>query len=130
MRPNSINTYVVKIWIDILGSGENSTDIDPSAKIHHNIKRLSHFIQESNSDSGRGFIKEVSFSPDGLLLASPYDCGVRLLSFSENIEDLSTCAAPSLDDPPRELHVVGTIADCHKEVVLSTAFSPHNFLDS
>jgi len=110
------------------GSGENSTDIDPSAKIHHNIKRLSHFIQESNSDSGRGFIKEVSFSPDGLLLASPYDCGVRLLSFSENIDDLSTCAAPSLDDPPRELHVVGTIADCHKEVVLSTAFSPHNFL--
>ena len=95
----------------------SAAETDPSAKIHHNIKRLSHYIQESNSDSGRGFIKEVSFSSDGLILASPYDCGVRLLSFNNKIEDLSTCAAPSLETPPRELHVVGTIADCHKEVI-------------
>ena len=53
---------------------------------------------------------------------------VRLISFNYKIEDLSTCAALSLDEPPRELHAVGTIADCHKEVVLSPAFSPNNFL--
>ena len=52
---------------------------------------------------------------------------VRLISFNYKIEDLSTCAALSLDEPPRELHAVGTIADCHKEVVLSPTFSPNNF---
>ena len=76
---------------------------------------------------GKGFIKEVSFSPDGLILASPYDHGVRLLAFNDKLEDLSYCSPSQLSDPPRELYVVGTNRDCHQEVVLSTAFSPHHY---
>ena len=76
---------------------------------------------------GKGFIKEVSFSPDGLILASPYDHGVRLLAFNDKLEDLSYCSPSQLSDPPRELYVVGTNRDCHQEVVLSTAFSPIHY---
>ena len=76
---------------------------------------------------GKGFIKEVSFSPDGLILASPYDHGVRLLAFNDKLEDLSYCSPSQLSDPPRELYVVGTNRDCHQEVVLSTAFSPVHY---
>ena len=76
---------------------------------------------------GKGFIKEVSFSPDGLILASPYDHGVRLLAFNDQLEDLSYCCPDQLGDPTRELHVVGTNKDCHSEVVLSTAFSNHHY---
>lgn len=91
------------------------------ARIHHNTKRLTHYVKESNQ--GRHFIKEVSFSPDGIVLASPFGLGVRLLSFNQRLEDLSVCR----QDTPTTLNVVGNIADCHKDVVLSTAFSPHQF---
>ena len=77
---------------------------------------------------GRGFIKEVSFSHDGLVLASPYDSGVRLLSFNPEMEDLSYRHPNSLDEKAQELNVVGHIEHCHDEVVLSTSFSPHHFL--
>ena len=33
------------------------------AKIHQNVARLTHFIEESNT--GKGFIKEQCFSPCG-----------------------------------------------------------------
>ena len=60
-------------------------------------------------------------------MASPYDHGVRLLAFNDKLEDLSYCSPSQLSDPPRELYVVGTNRDCHQEVVLSTAFSPHHY---
>ena len=139
------------------GVNKDTSEINlENAKIHHNVKRLTHYLQESNSDQvssislsvpevhlctissfsrknvifffqGKGFIKEVSFSPDGLILASPYDHGVRLLAFNDKLEDLSYCSPSQLSDPPRELYVVGTNRDCHQEVVLSTAFSPHHY---
>jgi len=130
--------------------GASGSSSSPSGRIHHNTKRLTHYIKESYSNQvvkkfpthpfvqseyeitfilqGRGFIKEVCFSSDGLLLASPYDNGVRILSFNQNLEDLSFCHTPNLEDPPKQLHVVGTITEGHKDVVLSTAFSPNHYL--
>ena len=76
--------------------------IPKDAKIRKNIPRLTHYIEESNT--GKGFIKEQSFSPCGRFLASPFGYGVRLLAFSERGSDLSDCP-PS---QPQILHEVGT----------------------
>ena len=98
-----------------------STHIPSSARLHRNVQRLTHYIEESNT--GRGFIKEVSFSPDGKILCSPHGNGLRLLSFDEGCSDLAACVPTA----PRELHRLGTLSDCHDSCVLATAFSPHHF---
>ena len=97
--------------------------IPKDAKIHRNVPRLTHFIEESNK--GKGFIKEISFSPCGRFIASPFSYGVRLLSFSASCSDLSDCY--SRDGTVVKLHEVGSKFS-HNDVVLSTAFSPHHWL--
>ena len=112
--------------------------IPKDAKIRKNIPRLTHYIEESNT--GKGFIKEQSFSPCGRFLASPFGYGVRLLAFSERGSDLSDCHSSQ----PQILHEVGTklghndvsvdlmanivLSIIIPQVVLSTAFSPHHWL--
>jgi len=95
--------------------------IPKDARIHKNVNRLTHFIEESNT--GKGFIKEQSFSPCGRFIASPFAYGVRLLGFSEQGSDLSSCV-PS---EPVRLCELGTKLG-HNEVVLSSAFSPCHWL--
>jgi len=95
--------------------------IPKDARIHKNVKRLTHYIEESNT--GKGFIKEQSFSPCGRFIASPFGYGVRLLGFSEKGTDLSSCV-PS---EPVRLYELGTKLG-HNEVVLSSAFSPCHWL--
>jgi len=95
--------------------------IPKDARIHKNVKRLTHYIEESNT--GKGFIKEQSFSPCGRFIASPFGYGVRLLGFSERGTDLSSCV-PS---EPVRLYELGTKLG-HNEVVLSSAFSPCHWL--
>ncbi|XP_055850928.1 DDB1- and CUL4-associated factor 10 homolog [Episyrphus balteatus] len=90
--------------------------------ILQNPSKLMYYIQESNE--GRGFIKESCFSSDGRIICSPYKNGVRLLSFSENCsEHPSQYMNAELKRSPRPLFEVKTI-DCHKDIVLSTSFSP------
>ena len=111
--------------------------IPKDAKIRKNIPRLTHYIEESNT--GKGFIKEQSFSPCGRFLASPFGYGVRLLGFSERGSDLSDCPPTQ----PQLLHELGTklghndVSNSNSifsftnwilQVVLSTAFSPHHWL--
>ena len=110
--------------------------IPKDAKIRKNIPRLTHYIEESNT--GKGFIKEQSFSPCGRFLASPFGYGVRLLGFSERGSDLADCPPTQ----PQVLHELGTKlghndvripTSFHEitfllQVVLSTAFSPHHWL--
>lgn len=91
-------------------------------KIHKNICRLSHFIEEPNV--GRGFIKELCFSSDGRLICSPFGFGVRLLAFSPNCSELSTCVPKQ---GPVKLFEVGT-NECHGDIVVSTKFSPRHCL--
>ncbi len=96
-------------------------DVPPGARVHHNNSRLSHYLKESNT--GRGYIKEVSFSPDGRLLCSPCGRGLRLLAFNERCDDLSGC----VPEAPKQLCVVSAFEDCHREAVLSSSFAPYGF---
>jgi len=87
-------------------------------KIHKNVNRLTHFIEEANV--GRGYIKELCYSSDGRIICSPFSHGVRLLSFSPNCDELSTLL-PKL--PGVKLHEIGTNVS-HSNIVLCTKFSP------
>ena len=60
----------------------NRRNLPKDARLHHNSQKLTHYLQESNQ--GRGFIKEVSFSPDGRIIASPFAYGIRLLAFNSD----------------------------------------------
>jgi len=97
--------------------------IPKDAKIHLNVPRLTHYIEESNQ--GKGFIKELSFSPDGRFIASPFAHGVRLLAFSDKCSDLSDCAPE--ESSPVQLYEVGAKYS-HNETVLATAFSPCHWM--
>ena len=91
--------------------------IPKDAKIHKNVPRLTHYIEESNQ--GKGFIKEQSFSPCGRFIASPFGHGVRLLAFSESCTDLAYCAPPP--SSPVKLYEVGGVGKYgHNEVGLVT----------
>ncbi|XP_052007307.1 DDB1- and CUL4-associated factor 10-like isoform X2 [Xyrauchen texanus] len=79
--------------------------------------RLTHYIEEANV--GRGYIKELCFSPDGRLICSPYGYGVRLLAFDENCAELADCM-PVRTAVLREVRSIYS----HSDVVLTTKFSP------
>lgn len=79
--------------------------------------RLTHYIEEANV--GRGYIKELCFSPDGRLICSPYGYGVRLLAFDENCGELADCL-PVQTSCLREIRSIYS----HSDVVLTTKFSP------
>ncbi|XP_067007174.2 DDB1- and CUL4-associated factor 10 homolog [Anabrus simplex] len=91
-------------------------------RIHRNIPRLTHYIEEPNV--GKGFIKELCFSADGRLICSPFGYGVRLLGFSPECSELSVCV-PS--EPPVKLYEMATNV-CHTDYVVSTKFSPQHCL--
>lgn len=103
------------------GPARLTNKIPKNARIHQNTKRLTHYIKESNT--GRGFIKEQCFSPDGRFIASPYGYGVRLLGWDNKGSDLASCVSPN----PTELCEIGDKMS-HDEVVLSSAFSPAHWL--
>nr|XP_020459806.1 DDB1- and CUL4-associated factor 10 [Monopterus albus] len=79
--------------------------------------RLTHYIEEANV--GRGYIKELCFSPDGRLICSPYGYGVRLLAFNEHCGELADCL-PVQTSSLREIRSIYS----HSDVVLTTKFSP------
>ncbi|KAM9777276.1 DDB1- and CUL4-associated factor 10 [Neosynchiropus ocellatus] len=79
--------------------------------------RLTHYIEEANV--GRGYIKELCFSPDGRLICSPYGYGVRLLAFDEHCGELADCM-PVQTSCLREIRSIYS----HSDVVLTTKFSP------
>ncbi|XDV50048.1 hypothetical protein PO909_019174 [Leuciscus waleckii] len=79
--------------------------------------RLTHYIEEANV--GRGYIKELCFSPDGRLICSPYGYGVRLLAFDEHCAELTDCM-PVRTALLREVRSIYS----HSDVVLTSKFSP------
>lgn len=82
---------------------------------------------------GRGYIKELCFSTDGRVIASPFGNGVRLLSFNAECADmwygLSSQSVMGTDchsaerKPAGTLHELSTIGG-HSDVVVTTKFSP------
>ncbi|KAF7997091.1 hypothetical protein HCN44_005368 [Aphidius gifuensis] len=109
--------------------GQNSIGQQPAYaiprnhKIHQNMSRLTHFIEEPNV--GSGYIKELCFSSDGRLICSPFGYGIRLLSFSNECEELSNYVAGN--NEPTQLHELATNIS-HSHTVLSTKFSPRHCL--
>ncbi|XP_056152049.1 DDB1- and CUL4-associated factor 10 [Lampris incognitus] len=79
--------------------------------------RLTHYIEEANV--GRGYIKELCFSPDGRLICSPYGYGVRLLAFDQRCAELADCL-PVQTSCLKEVRSIYS----HSDVVLTTKFSP------
>ncbi|XP_028843310.1 DDB1- and CUL4-associated factor 10 [Denticeps clupeoides] len=79
--------------------------------------RLTHYIEEANV--GRGYIKELCFSPDGRLICSPYGYGVRLLAFDSRCGELADCL-------PTQTSVLTEVRSIysHSDVVLTSKFSP------
>lgn len=92
-------------------------------KIHQNIPRLTHYIEEPNV--GSGYIKELCFSADGRLICSPFGYGVRFLAFSSDCAELSNCVPPTAE--PMQLCEVATSLS-HGDIVVSTKFSPKHCL--
>lgn len=96
-------------------------DEDHSSKIVDNLPRLTHYREESNT--GKGFIKELGFSSDGRIICSPYKTGVRLFGFNLNCNELSVC----VPEEPQKLQLI-ELKDCHKQIVVSCKFHPHHWL--
>ncbi|NXW07597.1 DCA10 factor, partial [Fregetta grallaria] len=79
--------------------------------------RLTHCIEEANV--GRGYIKELCFSPDGRMISSPHGFGIRLLGFDAHCSELVDCL-PKEASPLKEIRSLYS----HNDVVLTTKFSP------
>lgn len=85
-------------------------------------ERLLYFKEELNV--GRGFIKELCFSSDGRLVCSPFDFGVRLLSFDPECRELCDLVSPGPIRPLRMFEVKSCIS--HSSVVVTCKFSPQH----
>jgi len=92
-------------WVYFGGSSSPSASTSrrpynpPPGRLHRNVSRLTHYLEESNT--GKGYIKEVCFSPDGRVICSPFGFGLRLLAFDEKCSDLSECAPKEGDSPKK-----------------------------
>lgn len=95
----------------------NSSSDKP--KIPQNMRRMLKYIEEPNK--GKGFIKELCFSSDGRIICSPYGCGIRLLSFSQDCSELPNTLNPNGEAQPL---VALKYVKCHSDIVVSTKFSP------
>ncbi|CAB0012685.1 unnamed protein product [Nesidiocoris tenuis] len=82
--------------------------------------------EESDTEMGilSEFIKELCFSADGRLICSPFGYGIRLLAFSPECSELSSCVP---ENGAVRLHQVA-INMCHEDIVVSTKFSPRHCL--
>ncbi|XP_063703797.1 DDB1- and CUL4-associated factor 10 homolog isoform X2 [Culicoides brevitarsis] len=124
---NAGNNAYLDIWaaaISIqhrtLRNSSNARKI-PQLPIAQNKPRLMYYIEEPSK--GKGFIKELCFSSDGRIICSPYDQGIRLLSFTSECQELSSIVNPFESCVPRELHQI-KITECHPDIVVSTKFNP------
>nr|XP_002737209.1 PREDICTED: DDB1- and CUL4-associated factor 10-like [Saccoglossus kowalevskii] len=100
----------------------NKDETETEATCTTGVSRLTNYIEECSD--GKGYIKELCFSPDGRIVCSPYGYGVRLLAFNDKCQELCDCHP----NTPQELYELKTIV-CHRRTVLTSKFSPmHNLL--
>ncbi|XP_071506503.1 DDB1- and CUL4-associated factor 10-like [Diadema antillarum] len=84
-------------------------------------ERLLYYTAEPND--GKGYIKELSISPDGRVICSSYGHGVRLLAFDGHCSELCDLQASQTRPVARELTQVKLLS-CHRATVLTSRFSP------
>ncbi|KAM4753091.1 DDB1- and CUL4-associated factor 10 isoform 2-T2 [Cyanocitta cristata] len=110
-----------KGWATLLRCSSNTDDQEEGAPVRpvspRCSLRLTHCIEEANV--GRGYIKELCFSPDGRMISSPHGFGIRLLGFDAHCSELVDCL-PREASPLREIRSLYS----HNDVVLTTKFSP------
>lgn len=99
---------------------DSETQQQKRRQIKQNRKRMLYYKKEPNK--GKGFIKELCFSSDGRIICSPYNFGIRLLTFSDDCCELPFTLDPN-NTKPREMHEIKT-KECHSDIVVSTKFSP------
>ncbi|XP_043479548.1 DDB1- and CUL4-associated factor 10 [Leptopilina heterotoma] len=127
--PRSSYTVVITGENRYRGSGQNCQSQQPmyaltrNEKIHQNIPRLTHYIEEPNV--GSGYIKELCFSADGRVICSPFGYGVRLLAFSNECQELSGCV-PAFNESVQLNELATNVS--HSDIVVSTKFSPRHCL--
>lgn len=109
-RPYRINTGLISM---------NTRNVR-RPNIKQNRQRMLYYCAEPNK--GKGFIKELCFSSDGRLICSPHDKGIRLLSFSEDCQELPYALPPK--GIPQRLNEVLVNMEHHSDIVVSTKFSP------
>lgn len=91
-------------------------------RIYQNAKRLLYYSEETISV--KGFIKESCFSPDGRIIASPHNTGVRLLSFSTDCLPYNKTLSNTVDSGfPRQLSEVCQLNSGYNNV-LCAQFNP------
>ncbi|KAF5269718.1 hypothetical protein FQA39_LY08641 [Lamprigera yunnana] len=120
----------IRTTMGIINSGVIGQDIfkrhfrncpEDRNRIVLNLPRLTHFIKEKSV--GKGYIKELCFSSDGRMICSPYDSGVRLLAFNEQMQELCYC----VPNQPKELCTISEMSNYHQDVVVSCKFSPKHY---
>lgn len=93
--------------------------------IYQNVKRMCYQVKEPNV--GHGYIKELSFSPDGRVIVSPFESGYRILSFNPNCDemnqDMGIIRNRTQVSQSKALHEVKRFQP-HEQNVLTTKFSP------
>lgn len=92
-----------------------------TARVVNNQRRMTHYIQDSTR--GKGYIKELCFSSDGRIIASPYDCGIRLLGFSKDCVEMPHTLNPA--DSTAQTLVELKFIKTHSDTVVCTQFSPN-----
>ena len=93
--------------------------------IYQNLKRMSYYAKEPNV--GHGYIKELSFSPDGRVIVSPFEAGYRILAFNGDCDEMNVDVGPIRSrtqvNQSKELREVKRFQP-HVQNVLTTKFSP------
>lgn len=117
--PSNVNPIVSGVIEQECSVNGENPRVPKDPRIRRNIPRLIGYIREKNV--GQGFIKEMCFSPDGRVICSPYEYGFRLLGFNAKCDEL-----PDTLDAKNQtsLFDLVQVVQCHKDVVVSTKFSP------
>lgn len=117
--PNANAAQPVRLSQVSLNGGGYRYMYKPKKLIPQNVRRMLYSIEQPNK--GKGLIKEECFSSCGRLICSPYGFGFRLLAFSPDCLELPQALMHQTESNKlTELKYV----DCHKDIVVSTRFSP------
>ena len=109
---------------------ENYTPFLGAQQTHHKYLR---YLDDNSPDDSRDYIKEISFSRDGRVLASPHENGVRLLSID------SHCTSPDIyfdsryssqhkEDYCPDFEQVLDVPTIHLSPVLTCKFARNDFI--